>query len=310
MLGASEELVFRESVFAWLRAKTLATPYLTRDDLSHFPWQGREVRLLGPQTGIWKIAGLSDAAIAFSTSFVPDGKHRPYEDGFGPDGLLRYKWRGTDPNHSDNRALRRAMERGLPLVYFVGVGYRPGTQTQWFNAEFPVFLVAEERTAHQFAVAHEIEQKPIVDLADSAALEIAKRYNERVVKVRHHQPEFRGRVISAYESRCAVCRLPFAELLDAAHIRPDAEGGSARVSNGLSLCKIHHGAYDTEILGISPDLTVHIRQSVLETFDGPTLQHALKEMDGQELRQVPSMKSCQPDRDLLAERFEKFRAAS
>lgn len=310
MLGASEELVFRESVFAWLRAKTLATPYLTRDDLSHFPWQGREVRLLGPQTGIWKIAGLSDAAIAFSTSFVPDGKHRPYEDGFGPDGLLRYKWRGTDPNHSDNRALRRAMERGLPLVYFVGVGYRPGTQTQWFTAEFPVFLVAEERIAHQFAVAHEIEQKPIVDLADSAALEIAKRYNERVVKVRHHQPEFRGRVISAYESRCAVCLLPFAELLDAAHIRPDAEGGSARVSNGMSLCKIHHGAYDTEILGISPDLTVHIRQSVLETFDGPTLQHALKEMDGQELRQVPSMKSCQPDRDLLAERFEKFRAAS
>jgi putative restriction endonuclease len=104
--------------------------------------------------------------------------------------------------------------------------------------------------------------------------------------------------------------LPFAELLDAAHIKPDSEGGSARVSNGLSLCKIHHGAYDTEILGISPDLKIHIRQSVLETFDGPTLQHALKEMDGETLRQIPRDKLSRPDRELLSERFERFRAAS
>lgn len=310
MLGDDEELFFRESVFAWLRAKCLVTPYLTRDDVAQFPWQGKTLRLLGPQTGIWKISGLSDAAIAFSTSFVPEGKRRPYDDVSGPDGLLRYKWRGTDPDHADNRALRRAMERGLPLVYFVGVGYRPGTQTQWFDVQFPVFLVAEEKQSQQFAVAYEIEQKPIVDLSDPSTLEIAKRYNERLVKVRHHQPEFRGRVISAYESRCAVCRLPFAELLDAAHIKPDSEGGSARVSNGLSLCKIHHGAYDTEILGISPDFRVHIRQSVLETFDGPTLQHALKEMDGQNLRQVPKDKLSRPDKDLLAERFDKFKAAS
>jgi putative restriction endonuclease len=310
VLSDDEEIFFRESVFAWLRAKQLVTPYLTRDDVAQFPWQGRTLRLLGPQTGIWKISGLSDAAIAFSTSFVPDGKRRPYEDDSGPDGLLRYKWRGTDPDHADNRALRRAMERGLPLVYFVGVGYRPGTQTQWFDAQYPVFLVAEESAQHQFAVAYEVEQRPVPDLSDPAALEITKRYNERIVTVRHHQPESRGRVISAYESRCAVCRLPFAELLDAAHIKPDSEGGSARVSNGLSLCKIHHGAYDTEILGISPDLKIHIRQSVLETFDGPTLQHALKEMDGETLRQIPRDKLSRPDRELLSERFERFRAAS
>lgn len=66
----------------------------------------------------------------------------------------------------------------------------------------------------------------------------------------------------------------------------------------------------THIIGLSPDYVVHVRQSVLETFDGPTLQHAIKEMDGEALRQLPVARAEQPSRDLLAERFETFQAAS
>lgn len=87
-------------------------------------------------------------------------------------------------------------------------------------------------------------------------------------------------------------------------------GGAARVSNGLSLCKIHHGAFDANIIGISPDYVVHVRESVLATFDGPTLQHSIKEMNGEHLRQLPAARGERPDRDLLAERFEGFQAAS
>jgi putative restriction endonuclease len=78
----------------------------------------------------------------------------------------------------------------------------------------------------------------------------------------------------------------------------------------MSLCKIHHGAYDTDIIGISPDYTVHVRESVLATFDGPTLQHSIKEMDGEALRQIPKETTSKPDRELLAERFEKFQQVS
>lgn len=66
----------------------------------------------------------------------------------------------------------------------------------------------------------------------------------------------------------------------------------------------------THIIGLSPDYVVHVRQSVLETFDGPTLQHAIKEMNGERLRQLPDARGERPDRDLLAERFESFQAAS
>lgn len=310
MLTRDEDLQMRESAFAWLRAQQITKPFLTRDDLSQFEYLGKRHRLLGPQTGIWNISALSDAAIGISTAYVPEGATRPYEDELGPDGFLRYKWRGTDPNHSDNRALRTSMNRGLPLVWYVGIGFVPGTKTQLFEPRMPVFLIGEEPEFHQFVVAMEAGQHLLPAGEPSTVQEIARSYNERIVKVRYHQPVFRAKVIHAYEERCAVCRLPFTELLEAAHIKPDSEGGPARVSNGLSMCKIHHGAYDANILGISPDLKIHIRESVLQTFDGPTLQHSLKEMHGEKLRQLPHERVNLPDKEFLAERFEQFERAS
>lgn len=310
MLNDLEEMRFREAAFAWIRSRQLHTPFFTRDDLSQFEYEGSSHRLIGPFTGIWKVAALSDSAIAISTAYVPDGTKRPYEDGEGPDGLQRYKWRGTEANQSDNKALRRAMERRLPLLWMVGIGYVPGTTQQLFDVRFPVYLIGEEPLEHQFVVALEPGQEIIPSGEPAVVQEIVKRYNERIVKARYHQPLFRARVIHAYQERCAICRLPFMELLEAAHIRPDSQGGSAKISNGMSLCKIHHGAYDADIIGISPDYKIHVRESVLQTFDGPTLQYSIKDMDGEDLRQIPTENSSRPDRELLAERFEKFQKAS
>ena len=310
MLNDQEELAFRESAFAWIRAQQFHKPFFTREDLSEFSFGGTTHRLIGLFTGIWKVTALSDSAIAISTAYVRDGSKRPYEDGEGLDGLQRYKWRGTDPNQSDNRALRRAMERNLPMLWLVGIGYVPGTIQQLFDVRYPVYLIGEEPVEHQFVVALEQDQRIIPSGEPVAVQEILKRYNERIVKARYHQPLFRARVIHAYEERCAVCRLPFTELLEAAHIRPDSQGGSTKISNGMSLCKIHHGAYDADIIGISPDYTIHVKDSVLATFDGPTLQHSIKEMDGEALRQIPKETTSKPDRELLAERFEKFQKAS
>ena len=82
---------------------------------------------------------------------------------------------------------------------------------------------------------------------------------------RLHQPVFRSMVMRAYRERCAVCSLRHNELLDAAHIVEDRyDLGVAAVRNGLALCKIHHAAYDSRILGVRPDLVVEIRADILE----------------------------------------------
>ena len=48
-----------------------------------------------------------------------------------------------------------------------------------------------------------------------------------------------------------MCALRHEPLLDAAHILPDRdERGNPVVANELSLCRIHHGAYDIGIVGV------------------------------------------------------------
>ncbi|GEL18351.1 hypothetical protein PA7_21880 [Pseudonocardia asaccharolytica DSM 44247 = NBRC 16224] len=87
------------------------------------------------------------------------------------------------------------------------------------------------------------------------------------------------------------------------------EAGIAAVRNGLALCKIHHAAYDSLVLGIRPDLVVEIRADLLEEIDGPMLEHRLKGRHGQRLMAVPKVRAERPDVELLEQRYATFRAA-
>jgi putative restriction endonuclease len=114
----------------------------------------------------------------------------------------------------------------------------------------------------------------------------------------------------AYRECCAVCRLHHPELLEAAHILPDRHPqGHPVVPNGLALCKIHHAAFDRNILGIRPDLVVEIRRDILQEEDGPMLRHGLQELHGQDLVVVPRARELKPDPTRLEERYQLFRQA-
>ena len=60
--------------------------------------------------------------------------------------------------------------------------------------------------------------------------------------------------------------------------------------------------------GVAPDYRIAIRADVLAEIDGPMLQDGLKDMDGRRI-DVPRAERLRPNRDYLAERFERFRAA-
>jgi putative restriction endonuclease len=136
-----------------------------------------------------------------------------------------------------------------------------------------------------------------------------REYATRAVLQRLHQQEFRHMVLLAYRKKCCICRLGHMELLDAAHILPDRHSkGEPIVTNGLGLCKIHYSAYDAHIIGIDPDARVHVRVDILHEKDGPMLKHGLQEMAGYRLV-LPTKVDLRPNRDFLAERFERFNAA-
>jgi putative restriction endonuclease len=84
--------------------------------LKGFVHEGHRVPLMGPQ-GIFKPRVLRDIPLSITTVAVTAGEARPYDDAFGEDGLLRYRYRGTDPGHHENVGLRLAMQRHVPLVY-------------------------------------------------------------------------------------------------------------------------------------------------------------------------------------------------
>ncbi|HWC14115.1 MAG TPA: HNH endonuclease [Actinomycetota bacterium] len=265
-----------------------------------FSFENQRVPLVGPQ-GIFKPAAMTDMPLSITTAPIVEGRDRPYEDQIDESGLIRYRYRGQDPNHRENAGLRAAMESQTPLIYFYGV-LRGNYMAVW-----PVFIVGDDPRHLTFTVAVDEQHSLSIQEAHNEVVDIRRAYVTRLTRQRLHQAGFRQRVIAAYQTLCAICRLRHEELLDAAHILPDGHPrGSPIVPNGLALCKLHHSAFDQNVLGIRPDLTVEISHSVLEEIDGPMLIHGLQGFHGSKLI-VPRNQKLRPNTEFLAERYELFR---
>lgn len=78
----------------------------------------------------------------------------------------------------------------------------------------------------------------------------------RRILLRRGQPQFRNRLLQAYAGRCAVTDVDVPEVLEAAHIRSHAEGGTMATSNGLLLRADIHTMFDLRLIAIG---TTHWR---------------------------------------------------
>lgn len=299
----SEDIV-RALAIEWAHQRSLdGTVPISRDALANdFHIGGARFPLVDRGRGIRKPSGWS-TALSILTPF-PKGGVRPYADSTGRDGLHRYKLRRDQRGNAENESLRNAVRLNAPLIWFVGIA------PSQFNVVAPVFLIAEEAAEAQFVMALTSEQLGVdVNSPMESAL---RRYLLAETKRRLHQPVFASRVMMAYESRCAVCNLRHRELLDAAHIVPDSVAGPLGepvVPNGLALCKIHHAAYDNNILGIRPDHVVEIRHRLLDEIDGPMLRHGLQHHHGRKLMKLPAKRAERPDPERLAFRYRQFAVA-
>lgn len=294
MTESRGELELRRLIMDSLAEIAADTGSVTRQQLSNLDIGFETRRVIDQSRGIWNPHDL-DATLSVLSS--PDG---PYDDSALEGDLFRYDYRAGSID-GDNRKLRRAYELALPIILLRKIA--DGT----FVPIFPVYVVADNVAERHFLLALDESVRFLRNPLEPTPDE--RRYLSRITKQRLHQPEFRGRILRAYETRCAVCRLRHGKLLDAAHIISDGdEGGEPVVVNGLALCKIHHAAYDADFLGISPDFVVHINADLLEERDGPMLKHGLQEMDHAPIH-LPTKRAERPDPDRLARRFEIFQSA-
>jgi putative restriction endonuclease len=261
-----------------------------------FSFRGRDVPFLNRAYGIYR-ARVQRGAAALSINSAYAQKR--YQDEGTDDGVL-YRYQDGPVDNHFNSWLRNAHVLQTPLVYFIG------TRPNWYRPEYPVFVEEDHPELRSVLITFgemvgPFDERRALHLTDRAE----RRYKVREVKQRLHQAQFRGAVLVAYRERCTICSLRETRLLDAAHIVGDAdERGEPLVSNGLSLCSIHHRAFDQDLVGVSPDRQVHVSRRLLEEEDGPMLE-VLKTFHGRSISAPTSMR-LRPDPDRLAVRFEQF----
>jgi putative restriction endonuclease len=291
--------LIRNLAFTWLEEQTnVYGEVLPRSLLeAGFEYKGQRITLLGP-SGIWK-PKVMDLPLSITT--ILNG---PYADAPLSDGFLKYDYRGTDPYHRDNVGLRELMFRRKPIIYFHSIIKGK------YLATWPVYIIYDNISELNFTVAvdnvYNINTSTESKVEDDSATYYRRSYLTSNIRVRLHQQSFRERVLLAYQNQCTLCRLKHAELLDAAHIIGDKDDlGDPIVQNGLALCKIHHAAYDKNIIGINPDYQIKIRRDILEETDGPMLRYGIQSLENARII-LPKHQNDWPDKERLEYRFDTF----
>ena len=263
---------------------------------------GEHFFLSGRARGIFRPRQMRRGVLSIKSTEPRVGRMRRYDDIASNEGFFEYRFMGDNPEAPDNRWLREAWKDQSPFIYFHGI--IPSV----YDPIFPVFVsewIPERGTVR--VVVGEIDRTGAIT---SPITEDLRRYRVIETKARLHQTIFRETVLAAYDRRCAISAMPVERFLEAAHILADRdERGLPVVSNGISMSVLHHTAFDANLMGIDPDGKIHINRDLLEIVDGPTLQYALQNLDGEKIKQ-PARQDYRPNKDFLAERFEQFKTAA
>lgn len=305
---SNRDTLMRLAAFEHVRRLSETHDHLTAIELKPgFIFDGERIPLINPQRGIFKPQQMR-FLLSIKTVFPKPGGKVWYDDQrevhrqiFEGDETIDYAFMGQNPDAADNQWLLEAYENQIPIIYFLGIA--PGR----YQVMLPTFITGWDGKALKARVAFGFaNQDPLAPPKNA----VERRYALRAVKQRLHQASFREAVITAYNGRCAVSRLPEPLLLDAAHIVADKHEklGQPVVPNGIPLSKIHHAAFDAHLIGIDPDYRLHVSERLLVQKDGPMLD-ALKHLDGGTIH-LPSRIKDRPDRDRLAVRFERFKAVA
>lgn len=109
---------------------------------------------------------------------------------------------------------------------------------------------------------------------------VQARYGEPVlIRPRLGQGAFRILVTDNYRRRCAVSGERTLPALDAAHIRPFADGGAHEVSNGILLRRDIHSLFDLGYVTITPEMKFEVSKRIREEYENGRHYYAMHGTD-------------------------------
>jgi putative restriction endonuclease len=128
------------------------------------------------------------------------------------------------------------------------------------------------------------------------AMSAQRAGNPVLITPRLGQPSFRLAVLEAYGQQCAVTTEHSLPVIDAAHIRPWASGGTHLIANGVPLRRDLHRLFDLGYVTIRPDLRFAVSRRLRDDYANGRVYY---ELNGREIR-LPVRETERPDPAALA----------
>ena len=239
----------------------------------------------------------------------------PYDDDVTR-GQFEYVGEGLHGDQSEtapgNSTLIDAVDGGIPVHFF----YKSVDANEWeYHGLVTVvdheFRERDGRDVIVFTMEHrsaEPDRDPSVDVDANAAAESLQMTDEEDQFVesrrRERDAQFVEAVREAYDRTCVVCgsrrETPDGRPeVEAAHVYPKAKRGVDDVRNGVTLCRLHHWAFDAGWIAFSDDYKIIVK-------DAPEREgyYEFKQLEGTSL-EFPGDRSIRPHPDFVAKHRER-----
>lgn len=152
------------------------------------------------------------------------------------------------------------------------------------------FKTYNTETADGLALWDSVEAR--LDMLQTPGVSEGDRFGApQLIRPRLGQGAFRVLVTDVYGRKCAVTGERTLPALEAAHIRPYAEGGRHEARNGLLLRRDIHSLFDAGYVTVTPDQHFEVSRRIREEFENGRHYYALH---GQLIR-PPDVSHCAPD---------------
>lgn len=186
-----------------------------------------------------------------------------WHQGYGVFAGFDIDWHANQNSQSPSIQIREEALKGAHKKSFSVSQRQNGELAVAFRPQFLVDYILSSGTLHKQGIGSQ-DFSLLNDLAAVSQSELDSITNaERKIVIstiarKYRAADFRDRVLSAYQHRCAVCGIQL-KLIDAAHIIPVASNSSTdETTNGIALCKLHHSAYDRNLISFSTDYSVEV----------------------------------------------------
>lgn len=183
--------------------------------------------------------------------------------GYGVFAGFDIDWHNDQNSQSPSIQIKEETLKGAHQKAFSVSQRQNGELAVAFQPEFLVEYILNSRALHEQGItAAELSLLNDLDAEQPDDLENVSTTERKLViaaiRKKYREADFRARVLGAYKHKCAVCGLQL-KLVDAAHIIPVAsEFSTDETINGIALCKLHHFAYDRNLISFDVDYSIQV----------------------------------------------------